>query len=203
MVEDDALLRASIVDALGGREDIDVVVSGRTGHDLIAAAKDGRVDVAVLDVHLGSGPSGFDIARTLRQESPIIGIVFLSSVKDPRLLGYAPESLPTGARYLLKSDVADLDVLVAAIHDTHQDVFGPGGGDPPRLPFTTSQVDILRRVAAGYSNAAIAQERHVTERAVEVAVSRLAKYLGLQEIPGANQRVHIASTFFREMGWSP
>jgi DNA-binding NarL/FixJ family response regulator len=203
MVEDDALLRASIVDALGGREDIDVVVSGHTGRDLIAVAKDGGVDVAVLDVHLGSGPSGFDIARTLRQESPIIGIVFLSSVKDPRLLGFTPESLPRGARYLLKSEVSDIDRLVTTIQETFSDVFGDGDNPAPSLPFTGAQIEILRLVAAGHSNAAIAKERGVGERAVEVAVSRLAKHLGLRELPGANQRVHIATTFFREMGWSP
>jgi hypothetical protein len=43
----------------------------------------------------------------------------------------------------------------------------------------------------------------VTERAVEVAVSRLAKHLNLRETPGLNQRVHIAARFFKEMGWTP
>ena len=202
MVEDDPLLRASISEALATRDDIDMVSALDHGGDIIALAKAGDVDVALLDVHLGSGPSGFDIAQALRQASPGIGIVFLSSVKDPRLLGYQPATLPKGARYLLKSEVADVDVLAGEIRDVFDDVFD-GGEKPPRLPFSQTQIEILRLVASGYSNQAIAKERVVTERAVEVAVSRLAKHLGLRETPGVNQRVHIATTFFREMGWSP
>ena len=203
MVEDDPLLRASISDALASRSDIEMVSVGATGAGILQAAHSGEVDVALLDVHLGSGPSGFDVARSLRQASPIIGIVFLSSVKDPRLLGFTPESLPRGARYLLKSEVSDVDRLVTTIQETFLDVFGDGNNPTPALPFTSAQIDILRLVAAGYSNAAIAEERGVGERSVEVAVSRLAKHLGLRELPGVNQRVHIATTFFREMGWSP
>jgi len=201
MVEDDPLLRLSVSDALANRDDIDIVTVSDTGVDVIATAEAGGVDVALLDVHLGSGPSGFDIARTLRQVSPVIGIVFLSSVKDPRLLGYTPESLPKGSSYLLKSDVSDIDVLVAAIHDAYSNVYGTPLSVPPVLPFTNNQIEILRLIASGQSNSAIAKERHVTERSVEVAVSRLAKHLDLQETPGVNQRVRMAATFFREMGW--
>lgn len=201
MVEDDPLLRLSVSQALTNRDDIDIVTVSDTGADIIAQAESGALDIALLDVHLGSGPTGFDIARSLRQISPIIGIVFLSSVKDPRLLGYTPESLPQGSRYLLKSDVTNIDLLAAAIHDAYTDVLGAPDNAPPTLPFTDSQIEILRLVASGHSNAAIAKERNVTERAVEVAVSRLAKHLELQEAPGVNQRVRIAATFFREMGW--
>ncbi len=201
MVEDDPLLRLSVSEALANRDDIDMVTVSDTGADVIAAAGSGGVDVALLDVHLGSGPSGFDIARTLRQVSPIIGIVFLSSVKDPRLLGYTPESLPQGARYLLKSEVSDIGLLSDAIHDAYGDVFNADDNALPTLPFTNAQIEILRLVATGQSNVAIAKERQVTERAIEVAVSRLAKHLDLQETPGVNQRVRIAATFFREMGW--
>ena len=202
MVEDDPLLRASVSDALTHRDDIDVVSVSDSGADAVALAKAKSVDVALLDVHLGSGPSGFDIARALRQASPGVGIVFLSSVKDPRLLGYNPATLPAGARYLLKSEVSDVSVLAEVILAAADDAYD-GDKALPSLPFTQTQIDILRLVAAGYSNQAIAKERVVTERAVEVAVSRLAKHLGLRETPGVNQRVHIATTFFREMGWSP
>lgn len=204
MVEDDPLLRAAISRALADRDDIDIISAVDNGADIIALAKAGDLDVALLDVHLGVGPSGFDIARTLRQVSPLIGIVFLSSVKDPRLLGYTPESLPAGAQYLLKSEVSDLDTLAEALRVAANDVFGEQtGATPPSLPFTHTQMEILRLIAAGYTNQAIAQERSVTESSVEKAVSRLAKHLGLRESPGTNQRVHIATTFFRELGWSP
>ena len=201
-VEDDALLRLSLSDALSHRGDVDLVSSSSGGREALELAKRREVDVVLLDVHLGVGPSGIDLATALRQASPGIGIIFLSSVKDPRLLGVQPAALPRGARYLLKTEVDDLDALVSLIHEVQGDVFDAGSG-LPSLPFSRTQIDILRLVAAGHSNEAIAAERFVTKRAVEAAVSRLAKHLGLHETPGVNQRVHIAATFFREMGWTP
>lgn len=202
IVEDDSLLRATLVQSLGQRGDIDVVSAAGNGAEIVSLVTDKQVDVALLDVHLGDGPSGFDLAASLRRIAPLLGIVFLSSVRDPRLLGYNAETLPRGARYLVKSTVSDLDLLVAELHGAAEDS-RRSDSETPSIPFTHGQIEILRLVAAGYTNQAIAEERFVTERAVEVAVSRLAKHLGLRESPGVNQRVHIATTFFREMGWKP
>lgn len=203
IVEDDQLLRVSVTESLSGREGLEVVSSGDHAATLIEALKAGRLDVALLDVHLGNGPSGFDIAQSLRRLTPGLGIVFLSSVRDPRLLGYNPASLPKGARYLLKSDVDDIDMIERALRAAADDGYARSDQAPPRVDLTQPQIDILRLVARGLSNAEIARERVVTERAVEVAVSRLAKHLNLRETPGLNQRVHIAARFFKEMGWTP
>ncbi|AVG24394.1 NarL/FixJ-like response regulator [Pontimonas salivibrio] len=203
MVEDDALLRLSITEALEGRDGCQVVTSSDQPKSIIDAVRAGALDVALLDVHLGNGPSGFDIAQSLRRITPGLGIVFLSSVRDPRLLGYNPASLPKGARYLLKSDVDDIDMIEQSLRAAAHDGYALSDQAAPRVDLTQPQIDILRLVARGLSNAEIARERVVTERAVEVAVSRLAKHLNLRETPGLNQRVHIAARFFKEMGWTP
>lgn len=203
IVEDDSLLRSTLTQLLDSREDVTVVSSSPTGQEIVALAAEHHLDVALLDVHLGEGPNGFDIAQTIREINPRIGVVFLSSVKDPRLLGYRPATLPRNARYVLKSEVSDIQGLVTQLHSVAEVSRTSRAERLPRLPFTEAQIDILRLVAAGYSNAEIAQKRFVTEGAVEVAVSRLAKHLGLRDTPGGNRRVHIAATFFREMGWTP
>ena len=199
IVEDDSLLRLTLTELLSTHDDLRVVSSFATGEDIVRHAGRGTVDAALLDVHLGDGPTGFDVAATLRELLPRIGIVFLSSVKDPRLLGYRPASVPRGARYVLKSEATSIDWLAREIIAATSDISGQR--ELPAIPFTETQIEILRLVAAGYSNAAIAKERFVTEGSVEIAVSRLAKHLGLRDMPGANRRVHIAKTFFREMGW--
>ena len=201
LVEDDSLLRATLTGALDARDDVEVVVSSPTGSSLMARLADTELDVIVVDVHLGSGPNGFDVAAMARRVRPSIGVLFLSSIKDPRLLGYNPESLPQGAQYVLKSQVTDISELVQCMREAHERAGDLRGPSLPKSPFTPTQLEILRLVAEGKSNATIAKERFVSERAVEMAVSRLAKHLGLKENPGVNQRVHIAATFFREMGW--
>ena len=201
IVEDDALLRTTLLQSLGATDDFEVLAASATGEQILDLARDSQLDVALLDVHLGVGPTGFDVAKSLRQVSPLVGIVFLSTVKDPRLLGQQPAALPQGAHYLLKSDISNIDILANALKQAASDSLQGPSAKPPSSPFTESQIEILRLVAAGHSNSSIATERVVTEHAVEMAVSRLAKHLGLQETPGLNQRVHIARTFFREMGW--
>lgn len=201
IVEDDALLRTTLMQSLGATDDFEVLAASATGEHILDLARDSQLDVALLDVHLGVGPTGFDVAKSLRQVLPLVGIVFLSTVKDPRLLGQQPAALPQGAHYLLKSDISNIDILANAIKQAASDSLQRPSTKLPSSPFTQSQIEILRLVAAGHSNSSIAAERVVTEHAVEMAVSRLAKHLGLQEAPGLNQRVHIARTFFREMGW--
>ena len=200
VVEDDTLLRTTLTHALSQQGEFEVVCATNTAEDILDQARKRSFDVALLDVHLGVGPTGFDLAQSIRRILPLVGIVFLSTVKDPRLLGHKPQSLPQGARYVVKSEVGEIEHLAAVLRESANNPLG-GGAQAPSLPFTQAQIDILRLVAAGYSNSAIASERVVTEHAVEMAVSRLAKHLGLQEKPGMNQRVHIAATFFREMGW--
>lgn len=202
IVEDDSLLRTTLADLLDAQESLTVVSSAATSETLLEQAAEGILDVALLDVHLGEGPTGFDIATRLRQIRPLVGIVFLSSVRDPRLLGFQPTALPTGARYLLKSDVSNIDGLVEELTAAATDSYDPHANPLPSIPFSHAQIEILRLVAEGHSNAAIAQKRSVTEGAVEMAIFRLAKHLGLSEAPGTNRRVHIAAKFFQEMGWT-
>jgi DNA-binding NarL/FixJ family response regulator len=62
------------------------------------------------------------------------------------------------------------------------------------------QLETLRLMSQGLSNAEIAKRRSVTEKAVELAIARLAKSLGIQKDSSRNQRVHIANVYFRAIG---
>ena len=97
IVEDDALLRATLVHSLSSRDDFRVVSASGTAEDILESAQSEGLDVALLDVHLGVGPTGFDVAKSLRRSLPAVGIVFLSSVKDPRLLGQKPHLTSAGS----------------------------------------------------------------------------------------------------------
>jgi hypothetical protein len=61
MVEDNPLLCLSVSDALVHRDDIDIVTVSRTSAAPNAWAEAGGVDVALLAMHVGSGPPGFDV----------------------------------------------------------------------------------------------------------------------------------------------
>jgi DNA-binding NarL/FixJ family response regulator len=74
------------------------------------------------------------------------------------------------------------------------------GGRTVLGKLTATQVETLRYLAEGLSNAEIAKKRFVTERSIEVAISRIAKSLGLAPDATRNQRVHMAKVYFRSSG---
>jgi DNA-binding NarL/FixJ family response regulator len=194
VVEDDAFTLATLTAALKS-VDVDVVISVNNIAEAIQLAKVRMPNVALLDLHLGKGPSGIDLAHALRKQNPTIGIVFLTSFDDPRLLlGQAPV-FPSRHFYVRKQDIGDLTSLVKILQLAY---LGKAGGankstGNPLAQLTDAQVEILRMVALGFSNAEIARQKFIQEKSVQVAINRLAKSLGLKSGPTQNQRVHIAN----------
>ncbi len=200
VVEDDNFTRLSLVAALEQRG-VEVVLQTGSAGDAVAATKDLIVSVAVLDLHLGSGPSGIDVAHALRRKNPSIGIVFLTSFSDPRLLNPSLPPLPGGSQYITKQSVTDIDTLFKAIMDSvtikrevkpeHNHAFGN---------LSDIQIETLRLVAQGLTNAEIAKRRFVKPKSVELTINRVAKALGITADATQNQRVHIAKVYFRAIG---
>jgi DNA-binding NarL/FixJ family response regulator len=165
-----------------------------------------RPNVALLDLHLGKGPTGLDVAISLRQKNPDIGLVFLTSFEDPRLLSSKLPALPSNARYLTKTKVADVDTLISTLTDAaigRPSKTATKADSNPLVRFTNTQIETLHLVAQGLSNAEISKRRFVTERSVEISIARIAKSLGLAADATRNQRVHMARVYFRAMGRPP
>ena len=200
MVEDDNFTRLSLVAALE-QKGITVVVQTGSAGEAVAASKKTPVSVAILDLHLGGGPSGIDVAHALRRVNPKIGIVFLTSFSDPRLMNPSLPPLPGGSQYVTKQSVTDISVLFNAIKNSmstrredrpeHNPAFGN---------LSDIQIETLRLVAQGLTNAEIAKRRFVKPKSVELTINRVAKSLGISADSTQNQRVHIAKVYFRAIG---
>jgi DNA-binding CsgD family transcriptional regulator len=72
--------------------------------------------------------------------------------------------------------------------------------DARGVKISDPQIDVMRLVAAGHSNAEIARRRSLTVPAVEKAIARLIRQLDLQAAPETNQRVAIAHAYYRLTG---
>ncbi|MFO1539249.1 MAG: LuxR C-terminal-related transcriptional regulator, partial [Chloroflexota bacterium] len=110
-----------------------------------------------------------------------------------------------GVTYLRKSAIHDLDLLVAAVDATIRgaaDAATRHDRDPsrPLAALTRRQIDVLRLVALGHTNARIAEERGMTEKAVEKTIARAVTTLGIRIGPGENLRVALATRFVQESG---
>lgn len=200
ILEDDDLTRVSIAAALAAA-DVTVVGHAKTSAEAIEIAHRFFPNVALLDLHLGRGPSGVDVAHELRKISPAIGIVFLTTFADPRLVR-EHRALPEGSQYLVKRDVAGIEHITAAIAAS---MLGANRRLTPKRVGDISQLSdvqlaTLKLVAQGLSNAEIAHQRNVTEKSVEALISRLAKALNIAQSEKVNQRVQLARKYFESFG---
>lgn len=203
VVEDDALLRELLAVALERHGfSVDTAASAS---DAKRSFSRGDHDALVLDINLGPGPNGFDLAEVLRQQAPHVAIVFLTNVPDPRFVGRAPEDVPKGVAYLRKSSLGDVDALIVALDSALR-----GSGidglrqdrdpDRPLATLTRKQIAVLSLVAAGKSNAQIAEERGVSVKAIEDTISRAAQALGIDTQDEGNIRVAAARRFLAATG---
>lgn len=169
-------------------------------------ARDFDPDVAVLDVDLGAGPDGFDLATALKTASPGLAVVFLTNVAEPKLVGKSARTLPAGAGYLLKSQVKETRALAVAIEQVSKGA-GKAHRDDLRVSHSMkalshSQLQVIKLLAAGKSNDEIAQIRGTTVRAVRFILARAFRALGLPEDGGSERRVQAAIEYIRAAGLS-
>jgi len=199
LVEDNDFTRSTVAASLR-EEACDVVASVATSKEAMLAAEGLDVDCAIIDLHLGSGPTGIDVAHGLRQHDASIGIVILTSFSDPRLLSSSPRPLPPRSVYAVKDDVRTTAQLRDLIDRACGDADGPVIGIAGRVALTDLQVELLRMVADGLTNSEIAKRRVVSERSVETALARVAKALEIQPDAGENPRVLLAQAYYALAG---
>ena len=193
VVEDHAFTLATVVGSLQGRGFS--VQASNTARGALELIEEHSFDVAVLDLDLGVGPTGIDLALELRERVPNIGIIILTSYRDPRLAGHELKGIPKGGVYLCKSDITDIKVLVQSIEAVHRlptaarqrSDFITG----PTAELTDSQVEILLLIGSGATTREIAQRRGVSESAIEQMMMRICERLQIRKTDGMNQRVQL------------
>ena len=179
----------------------DVVAESKNAGEAVSKSLEKRPDVALLDLDLGIGPTGIDLSIALRKKLPNIGIVFLTSYKDPRLLRSSLPELPVGSIFLIKQEINNPDVLELKIREAFM-FKSVNANESPKIEseFTDSQIETLKLLAQGLSNSEIAKRRFVTEKAVELTIARLAKKFDIPYDSASNQRVVLAKKVFALMG---
>jgi DNA-binding NarL/FixJ family response regulator len=184
---------------------------GFTSINIAATASDAmklfqqlKPDVCLLDIEIGNGPNGIDVARAMRRLNPTVGIVFLTSVQDPRLIDLKGLDLPTGSYYMAKSSVGEPQDIAHALQDSisaaKSDAACEIRTSVPALNLSSGQYELIRFIAEGLSNKEIASRKVVTVKSAENSIARLAKKLDIQDLTANSQRVLIAKKYFELIG---
>ena len=209
LVEDDDFTRGLLSTSLAAQGLI-IIGSAANASEGLKLILDLLPDAALLDLNLGKGPNGLDLAATVRQRAPQVGIVMLTSIEDPRLLGPNLLQAPAGVEFLIKREMGDINNVVVALENAKRAAVTPLGsraraaGVPRVKEFTDSQIETMRLVSLGHTNSQIASRRAVSEKSVEQMISRIFSQMSLPVIPeGQNQRVSISRLYYRLMGGAP
>ncbi|MEQ1515048.1 MAG: response regulator transcription factor [Usitatibacteraceae bacterium] len=206
MIADDSyLIREGLKQVLALAPEIEVVGAYEDAPSILAAVDANPPQVVVTDIRMPPTQTdeGIRIAERLRVTHPSVGVVVLSQHESAQ---YAAQLLAAGSAgrgYLMKDRIHDLDHLVSTITavaagECRIDSRLVDGlvakpqrqGRSPLDELTPRQREILGDIAEGKSNLAIANERKLTQRAVEKHVSEIFGRLGFGSDESMSRRVH-------------
>jgi DNA-binding NarL/FixJ family response regulator len=201
VAEDSVLLREGVARLLqeAGHE---VVGQAGDADDLMRKVRAHKPDLAVVDVRMPPTQTdeGLRAAKMIRAELPDCGVLVLSGYVEPT---YAQELLAENAEglgYLLKDRVSDVTAFADAVErvgaggsaldpEVVSVLMGRSREDNPLEELTPREREVLGLMAEGRSNAAIAGQLVVSERAVEKHVTSIFGKLGLTASGEDHRRV--------------
>jgi DNA-binding NarL/FixJ family response regulator len=201
VAEDSVLLREGVARLLqeAGHE---VVGQAGDADDLMRKVRAHKPDLAVVDVRMPPTQTdeGLRAAKEIRAELPGVGVLVLSAYVEPT---YAQELLADNAEglgYLLKDRVSDVSAFADAVErvgtggsaldpEVVSVLMGRSRDDDPLEELTPREREVLGLMAEGRSNAAIAEQLVITERAVEKHVTSIFGKLGLTASGEDHRRV--------------
>lgn len=208
IAEDSVLLREGLVRLLraGG---IDVVAAVGDAGALLAAVPELEPDLVIVDVRMPPTHTdeGLRAALVLRRQHPGVAVVVLSQYVEERYATDLLSSETRGVGYLLKDRVADVSEFLDALRRV-----AAGGTaldpevvaqllvrrrDDPLRRLTTREMEVLRLMAEGRSNSAIATDLVVSASAVEKHVNSIFTKLDLPPDGSDHRRVLAVLHFLR------
>jgi DNA-binding NarL/FixJ family response regulator len=223
VAEDNYLIREGTRRLLEDSGEVEVLATVGSGPELVQAVRRLRPDAVLTDIRMpagdvaAGGPSmeGIQAAHAIKAEHPAVGVVVLSQYLDET---YAFELLRNGAAglaYLLKDRIGDLDGLLRALREV---VAGGSVVDQrvvdalvtrraritesPLATLTPRELDVLREMAQGRANAAIAEALSLSESAVGKHVNAIFSKLGLTGETQQHRRVAAVLAYLRDPGSS-
>ena len=185
IVDDHPVVRAGIRMIVDAAPDVTVVGEGTNGADALRLVAQHHPDVLILDINLPD-LNGAEVARRLREQSTTTAILVLTIYDDRQTIFGLLESGAIG--YVLKDEALEtvVDAVRAAARGESwlspavarqvvRRAVGETSSSPeaPSIPLTPREKEVLRLLAQGLDNAAIARRLVVTKRTVQNHVSNI------------------------------
>jgi DNA-binding NarL/FixJ family response regulator len=198
VADDQTLVRAGFAGIIRAADGFSVVAEASTGQEAVAAARQERPDVVLMDIRM-PGMDGIEATRLVTRSTPARVLILTTFDIDTYVYG----ALRAGASGFLLKDTLPVDLLAGIQVVARGDALlapsvtrrliedftsrpTPGASpEPPPLGVTGREREVLTLIASGLTNSEISERLHITEGTTKTHVSRLLSKLS------ARDRVHL------------
>ncbi len=192
IVEDQPALRKNLVKVLGAFDELEVLGSAQTGEEGVEQVGRLEPDVLLLDLEL-PGIDGIEVTRRVKRLGHALEVLILTSFDDEEKVyqamqagasGYlvkrvGPEKIRAGIHDVVAGGTVLEPIIARRFWNYFQSVQArPEAGENPwRL--SPVELDVLRYVAKGLSNAEVGQVMSLERRAVRTQLSHVYRKMGV------------------------
>jgi len=211
--EDSFIVREGVRMLIDAVEELELVAVCENYDELLSAVDTYEPDVVITDIRMPPTRTdeGVRAALEIRSRRPETGVVVLSQYVEPEYVLTLFDKGTAGLAYLLKERVGDLNQVLEAIHQVREggsvvdpkvvDVLIEARGsrsDSKLGRLTPRELEVLEHVAEGKTNAAVARDLYLSERAVEKHINSIFTKLDLSFEEDLNKRVRAVVMWLAE-----
>jgi DNA-binding NarL/FixJ family response regulator len=195
IADDDELMRAGLVELLGGEESIEIAGQARTGREAVERARTLKPDVVLMDVRM---PDMDGIAATaeLATAAPDARVLVLTTFEEDDYIFGAlragasgfllkrsrPEELIAGVRTIAAGEALLSPSVTRRVVDRMAQQPNPDlSGESKLAELTAREREVLELVASGLSNREIAAELVIEQATVRSHIRRILMKLELRD----------------------
>jgi DNA-binding NarL/FixJ family response regulator len=182
-VDDHPLLREGIASVLDGAGDISLVAQAASGREAIEMYRLHRPDVTLMDIQM-PGMNGIETLIEIRREFPNARLIMLTVYRGD---AQARSAIKAGAAgYLLKSMVQkELRETIRVVHSGQRyipaEIASELANSMAYEELSGVEIDVLRLVAAGFSNKRVAAALQIPEETVKSRMKNILAKLGASD----------------------
>jgi DNA-binding NarL/FixJ family response regulator len=212
IAEDNYLVREGTRRLLEDSGDVEVLASVGNAEELRDAVRRLAPDAVLTDIRMPPGHhmEGIEAAHAIQAEHPGVGVAVLSQHTDESYAFALLRNGTAGLAYLLKDRLGDLEDLIRALREVARggSVIDPlvvdalvarrtRAASSPLANLTARELDVLREMAQGKTNAGVEQALNLSASTVEKHVNAIFGKLPLADGP-VHRRVAAVLAFLRE-----
>ena len=186
LADDHRVVRSGLGLLLEAEDGIEVVAEAGDVDGTLRAVLGHRPDVLVLDLNMPGTQTSLEALPLLRERSPETATVVLTMQEDPE---YARRALRAGALGYVRKDAADVELVEAVRRAAEGETYlnpslGAWLATTPELPagppddLSGRELEVLRQIALGHTNAEIGAQLFLSVRTVETHRAHLQQKLG-------------------------